>query len=94
MVDDLLTGLVGSATDSVEELIEAHNTVLVGIQVAKEDGGLVLGDVGAEVLQSPIELLHVNFTVAVIVHDSEGASHATNRAHAARLKASLHLVEN
>ena len=43
-------------------------------------GGLVLGDVGAHVLKAPVEFLHLDLAIAVVVHDSESTAHATDGA--------------
>ena len=94
LVDDLLAGLVGGATDSVKELVEADNAVLIRVQVAKKDGSLILRDSGTQVLQSPVELLHLDFAITVVVHDFEGAAHSTNGADATGVQASLNLLEN
>ena len=94
LVNDGHTGGVRCSTDSVEELVEADDAVLVGVEVAEQDLGLVLGDVGAHVLKAPVELLHLNLAIAIVVHDSESTAHATDGANTTRLQGGLHLLEN
>ena len=81
-VDDSHAGLIGGAADAVQELVVADNTVLVEVQVVEEELSLALGNISAEVLQAPVELLHVNLAITIVVHDFERAAHATDGPHA------------
>ena len=71
LVDDSLSGLVGHASDSVKELVVTDDTILVHVKMFKEDASLALRDFGTKVLESPVELLFVDFAVTVVINDTE-----------------------
>ena len=92
--NDVLSGVVGLATEAHQELVVGHNTVSVGVEVLKKKLSLAHGDGGTEVLKSPVELLLVDLTVTVVIEDAEGASHSADGANTTRVKAISHLIEN
>lgn len=94
LVDDRLAGSVGGSTDSVKELIVADDAILVEVKVVEEDAGFSLGNLGAHVLQSPIELLLVDLAVTIVVHDFEGTTHAADGSHTTGGEASFNFLEN
>ena len=71
LVDDFLSGLIGGASDSVKELVVTDDTILVHVKMFKEDASLALRDFGTKVLESPVELLFVDFAVTVVINDTE-----------------------
>ena len=93
-VDDVLAGRVGSSTDSVKELIVADDAVLVEVEVVEEDAGFSLGNLGAQVLQPPVELLLVDLAVTIVVHDAERSTHAADGSHTTGVEASFNFLEN
>ena len=94
LVNNLHAGLVGCTADSVQEFVVADDAVLVEIQVIEQDLGLALANVSAEVLHAPVELLHVDFTVTVVVEDAERTAHSADSADTACVQAGAHLLEN
>ena len=94
LVDDFLSGLIGGASDSVKELVVTDDTILVKVKMIKENASLALRDGSSEVLQSPVELLFVDFTITVVINDTERTAHATDGAYAAGGEGCLHLLEN
>ena len=91
LVNDTLPLFVGAAADSHKELVVVNSAVLVGVEGIDQDFSLALGDVHAHVFDSPVELLLVEFAVAVNrVHDSEGSAHATDGLGAAGRKSAAH----
>ena len=92
--NDVLAGLVGLAAEADKELVVGDDSVFVGVEVLEEDLGLTHGDGGTEVLNSPVELLLVDFAVAVVIEDAEGTAHATDGADATGVEAVSYLVED
>ena len=93
-VDNILSRRVGRATKTEQELVVADDAVFVGIKVVEEDLGLVHGDSRSKVLQSPVELLLLNLSITIVVHDAERTSHAADGTHATRHQGCSYSVEN
>ena len=94
LIDDLLARRVGGTTDTVQEFIVADDAVLIHIQMVEQELCLTLSDVGTEVLHAPVELLHVDFAVAIIIEDAERTAHTADRAHTTCVQAGANLLEN
>ena len=67
-VNYLLSGGVGSASDSNEELVIVYKTILAGVKVFKKNTGFFLRNSAAEIFQAPVELLLVKKAVTIGVH--------------------------
>ena len=93
-IDNLLSCLIWRPAKAVEELVVTDDAILVGIKVVQESLGLAHVDVHSVVLQTPVELLLVDFAVAIVVHDAERAAHATDSPDSAGLQAGSHLIKN
>ena len=77
LVDPLLAGCAGLATDLEEELVEVNGAVLFGVEGIKQHLGFSLGDVHTVVFQTEVELLLVQLARPVVLGDDmEGASEA------------------
>ena len=94
LVNNSLSVGVWRAANAVEELVVTDDAILVRVKVTRE--GLVLThvDVDAVILKAPVELLHVDLAVTIVVHDSERAAHATDGSYTARVKACFYLFED
>ena len=94
-VNEGLSALIGCSTDSEQELIVVHISVLVGVQVVNEEFCFALGHIDAHVLEAPVEFLFVELAVSIDgVHDSERATHATDGPDSTSHKGFFHLSEN
>lgn len=94
LANDLHAGRVRHAADAVQEFVVAHHAILIRVQVLKQKLGLAFGDICAQVLQAPVELLLVDLAVAIVVHDAEGATHTADGSHATTVQAGFNLLEN
>ena len=94
LVDNSLSVGVWRAANAVEELVVTDDAILVRVKVVEESLSLTHVDVHSVILQAPVELLLVDLTVAVVVHDAEGAAHTTNGPDSAGSQAGFHLLKN
>ena len=94
LIDNLLSIGIWRPAEAVEELVVTDNAILVSVKVVQKGLGLAHVDVDSVILQAPIELLLVDFAVAIVVHDAERTAHTTDSPDTAGLQAGSHLIKN
>ena len=93
-VDALLADLVGASADTEKELVEVDVPIAVGVEALKEDGAFVLREPTAHILKAPVELLFVELSVALHVHDLEGTAETTDGLSATGVEILTDLLDN
>ena len=73
-LDGGATSLTWVSPNSNEEFSVVNVSIFAGVKVVQQKAGLTLGEGRSEVLQAPVELLFVNKSVLVNIHNSEGAA--------------------
>ena len=94
LIDNSLSVGVWRSAEAIEELVVTDNAILVSVKVVQKGLGLAHVDVDSVILKAPVELLLVDFAIAIVVHDAERTAHTTDGPNSAGSQAGFHLLKN
>ena len=85
---------IWTSTNTNKEFIVAYDSVLVSVEIVKQESSLIFCNLRTQVLKSPVELLFVNFAITIVIHDSERSSHTTDGLDSSIVEILTDLLEN
>ena len=78
LVDKLHALFVGHASHSDEELVIVDEAIFVCVETLNKNLTFAFGNLNAQVLHTPVELLLIELAVSIIIDDAESSSHSSD----------------
>jgi hypothetical protein len=85
---------IGTTADCDQKFVEVHNSILVSVEGLEKALTLTLRNIGAQVLETLVELKLVDLAISVVVENGELLANAADSVGTAGLQVAANLIQD